>query len=138
MQEDGSLGFVGDTDSLGQAAYGDRGTYQGQVTLNNGGLVGSGKLNYLDAEIESGDIRFGVDSTTTTAEAFTLKRAVGAERSVPQVEGARVDVTFRPYGDSMIITPLESSNFQMYGEADRNFNGVLVLTPKAPAGKWDA
>ena len=96
IQEDGSLGFVGSTDSVTSATYGGRGSYEGEVTLNNDGLVGRGKLTYLEAEIEGEEIRFGVDSTTTTAESFVLKRSITDERSTPQVEGARVNVVFRP------------------------------------------
>ncbi|MCP9235200.1 hypothetical protein [Lewinella sp. JB7] len=134
VQDDGSLGFIGTTDSLGASAYGDRGTYSGQVTLNNSGLAGKGTLNYLEAEITSDDIRFGVDSTTTTSESFILNRTVTDERSVPQVEGSRVNVTFRPYGDSLVVVPAEGADFTLYGDADRSFDGTLVLTPTALQG----
>ncbi|CAH1000322.1 hypothetical protein LEM8419_01475 [Neolewinella maritima] len=134
VQEDGSLGFVGDTDSTGQAAYGDRGTYSGQLSLTNEGLSGSGKLNYLEAEIESSEITFGVDSTTTTTETFRLKRSVTAQREVPTVVGERVNVTFRPYGDSLIVSPVEGFPFQLFEENDHVFRGTLVLTPTALQG----
>ena len=134
VQEDGSLGFVGDTDSTGQAAYGDRGNYSGQLTLTNEGLSGSGKLNYLEAEIESPAITFGVDSTTTTTETFRLKRSITAKRSVPTVLGERVNITFRPYGDSLIIQPERGYPFELYEEGDHNFTGTIVLTPTALQG----
>ena len=134
VQDDGSLGFVGDTDSTGQAAYGDRGNYSGQLSLTNQGLSGSGKLNYLEAEIESSAITFGVDSTTTTTETFRLKRSVTDQRSVPTVVGDRVNVTFRPYGDSLIIQPERGYPFQLFEDNDHNFTGTLVLTPTALQG----
>ena len=134
VQDDGSLGFVGTTDSTGQAAYGDRGNYSGQVTLTNQGLTGSGKLNYLEAEIESSEILFGVDSTTTTTESFRLKRAVTAEREVPSVVGERVSVAFRPYGDSLVVTPEEGYPFQLYDEGAHTMTGTLVLTPETLRG----
>lgn len=134
IQEDGSLGFVTDTDSLGQGTYSERGTYAGQVTLNNQGLTGSGKLSYLEAEIESDDFVFGVDSTTTTTETFRLKQSVTADRSVPRVEGASVDIALRPYGDSLVVRPKEGADFKMFDELDKNFTGQLVLTPDALRG----
>ncbi|WP_420460360.1 hypothetical protein [Neolewinella sp.] len=134
VQEDGSLGFVGDTDSTGQAAYGDRGNYSGQLSLTNQGLSGSGKLNYLEAEIESPAITFGVDSTTTTTETFRLKRSITDRRSVPTVLGERVNITFRPYGDSLIIQPERGYPFELFEEGDHNFTGTLVLTPTALRG----
>lgn len=138
IQEDGSLGFVGETASEGQSAYG-RGTYTGQVSLNNGGLTGSGKLNYLEAEIESSDIRFGVDSTTTKTESFRLVESVTGDRRVPSVFGNRVSVTFRPYGDSLYVVPEEGATFKLFDDEDRQFDGSLVLTPAAlrGAGSFD-
>ena len=134
LQEDGSLGFVTDVDSLEGSTYGERGTYSGQVSLNNGGLVGSGTLNYLEAEISSAEIRFGVDSATTTAQSFRLKEGITDGRAVPQVDGATVDVTFRPYGDSLVVRPQEGSTFDMFGTGDHTFDGPLVLTPAALRG----
>ncbi|WP_157974253.1 hypothetical protein [Lewinella sp. IMCC34183] len=134
IQEDGSLGFVTEVDSLDGSAYGDRGSYTGQVTLNNGGLVGNGTLSYLEAEISSPDIRFGVDSATTTAQSFLLREGITGDRAVPRVEGATVDVTFRPYGDSLVVTPQEGSTFDLYGTGDHTFDGPLVLTPSALRG----
>jgi hypothetical protein len=130
VQEDGSLGFIGETDSLGASTYGDRGSYTGQVTLNNGGLKGRGKLDYLEAEIEGEEIVFGVDSTTTVAESFRLERSVTPERSVPAVIGQRVQVTFQPYGDSLSVRPDEGTDFEMFGDENRRFDGRLVLTPE--------
>lgn len=134
LQEDGSLGFVGKTDSLGQSAYGDRGSYTGELTLNNTGLIGKGKFDYLDAEIVGEEIVFGVDSTTTSAKAFRLNRSTDGERSVPDVIAQSVDVTFRPYGDSMVVRPLEDAKFEMYAGGDKTFDGTLVLTPEALRG----
>ncbi|NJB85391.1 hypothetical protein GGR26_001136 [Lewinella marina] len=134
IQEDGSLGFVTTTDSLGQMAYGDRGNYRGQVTLNNGGLVGNGTFSYLEAEITSPEIRFGVDSATTTAQSFVLQQSDDPARPVPQVEGQEVDVTFRPYGDSLVVTPREGGTFAIFGTGDHTFDGPLVLQPKALRG----
>ena len=133
VQEDGSLGFIGDTDSTGQSAYG-RGAYTGQITLTNEGLSGSGKLNYLEAEIESSAITFGVDSTTTTTESFRLQRAVTDKRAVPTVLGERVQVAFRPYGDSLVVTPEDGYPFQLFEENDHIMTGTLVLTPETLRG----
>ncbi len=133
VQEDGSLGFVGQTDTTGQSAYG-RGTYTGQVALNNGGLSGSGKLNYLEAEIESSDILFGIDSTTIKTESFRLVESETAERQVPSVFSDRVTVTFKPYGDSLVVVPDEGATFKLFDDEDRQFDGSLVLTPSALRG----
>ena len=134
IQEDGSLGFVAQIDSLPESMYGDRGEYTGEVTLNNGGLVGNGTLKYLEAEISSPNIRFGVDSATTTAESFLLNESVTDIRQVPQVEGEAVNVTFLPYGDSLAVSPQGGGRFNLFGTGDHTFDGTLVLTPEALQG----
>ncbi|THH41439.1 hypothetical protein [Neolewinella litorea] len=134
VQEDGSLGFVTSTDSVGQMAYGDRGTYTGEVTLNNSGLVGNGTFRYLEAEITSPEIVFGVDSATTVAQSFVLQESTDPARPVPQVVGQEVNVTFRPYGDSLVVTPRDGGTFNLFGTGDHRFDGSLVLQPKALRG----
>ncbi len=134
IQDDGSLGFVARIDSMPESMYGDRGAYQGEVTLNNGGLVGNGTLKYLEAEITSPNIRFGVDSATTTAQSFLLTESVTEARQVPQVEGEAVNVTFMPYGDSLAVSPQDGGRFNLFGTGDHTFDGTLVLTPEALRG----
>ncbi|WP_157975912.1 hypothetical protein [Lewinella sp. IMCC34191] len=134
IQEDGSLGFVARIDSMPESMYGDRGAYTGEVSLNNGGLVGDGTLRYLEAEITSPNIRFGVDSATTTAQSFVLNESVTDIRQVPDVRGETVNVTFMPYGDSLAVVPQEGETFDLFGTGDHTFDGTLVLTPEALRG----
>ena len=134
IQEDGSLGFVARIDTMPETMYGDRGEYTGEVTLNNGGLVGNGTLKYLEAEITSANIRFGVDSATTTAESFVLNESITEQRQVPQVRGEAVNVTFMPYGDSLAVSPQDNGRFELFGTGDHTFQGTLVLTPEALRG----
>ena len=134
IQDDGSLGFVARIDTMPETMYGDRGEYTGEVTLNNGGLVGNGTLKYLEAEITSENIRFGVDSATTTAESFLLNESITEARQVPQVEGQAVNVTFLPYGDSLAVSPQDDGEFNLFGTGDHTFKGTLVLTPDALQG----
>ncbi|PPK86525.1 hypothetical protein CLV84_3456 [Neolewinella xylanilytica] len=134
IQEDGSLGFIARIDTLPESMYGDRGAYTGEVTLNNGGLVGNGTLKYLEAEITSPNIRFGVDSATTTAQSFVLNESITENRQVPEVRGEVVSVTFMPYGDSLAVAPQDGGRFDLFGTGDHTFDGTLVLTPEALRG----
>ncbi|MTB50461.1 hypothetical protein [Lewinella sp. W8] len=142
IQEDGSLGFITETDENGQDTYGDRGNYRGEVILSNRGLEGKGRLSYLEAEIESEDLKFTPEQTTASARQFDLEETNTAEREVPQVRGREVNITFKPYGDSLLVQSVGEEAFDLFQQGEHTFNGELVLTPEALKGNgklgWSA
>ena len=131
IQEDGSLGFVTQTAKGGQAAYGEHGSYEGEVTLNNLGLAGKGRFTYLEANIDSEDLSFQLDRTTATSKSFELQETRAAGRKIPQVKGTEVSVEFKPYGDSLIVNSEADAPFEMFKTGEHQFQGGLVLTPEA-------
>ena len=142
VQEDGSLGFVTETEEGGQATYGGRGNYKGEIVLSNRGLEGKGKFKYLEAEIESEDLSFQLDRTTASARSFWLEEKVSGQREVPQVRGTEVNIEFKPYEDSLVVNSLKDAPFEMYKTGEHSFAGGLVLTPEALKGNgqldWSA
>jgi hypothetical protein len=134
IQEDGSLGFITKTNENGQATYGERGNYTGEVILSNRGLEGRGKLNYLEAEIESEDLKFTPEQTTASARQFNLEENITDEREVPRVRGREVNITFKPYGDSLLVQSVAEEPFDLFQRGEHTFNGELVLTPEALKG----
>ena len=131
IQEDGSLGFITQTAAGGQGAYGERGAYEGEVVLSNRGLEGKGKLTYLEANIESEDIRFELDKTRATSRSFALEETQEDGREIPQVKGSEVNIEFKPYGDSLLVNAAEDAPFEMFKSGEHQFQGGLVLTPEA-------
>ena len=142
VQEDGSLGFVTTTAEGGQGAYGERGNYEGEVSLSNRGLEGKGRFTYLEAEIDSEDLSFQLDRTTASAQTFALEETEAAGRAIPQVQGSEVNIEFRPYADSLIVNSAEDAPFAMFKAGQHQFDGGLVLTPEALKANgsliWDA
>ncbi len=142
IQEDGSLGFITQTPEGGQGAYGERGKYEGEVSLSNRGLAGKGHLTYLEAEIDSEDLSFQLDRTTATSESFELQETSTSGREIPQVKGTAVNVEFKPYADSLLVNSEADAPFEMFKAGEHQFQGGLVLTPEAlkANGKlsWDA
>ncbi|MBC6993448.1 hypothetical protein QWY85_16530 [Neolewinella lacunae] len=134
IQEDGSLGFITQTPEGGQGAYGDRGKYEGEVVLSNRGLEGKGRLTYLEANIDSEDLKFQLDKTTASARSFALEESVAGDRVVPQVSGTEVNIEFKPYGDSLIVNSVAEAPFAMFKAGGHEFDGGLVLTPEALKG----
>lgn len=142
VQEDGSLGFVTQTAEGGQAAYGDHGSYEGEVSLSNRGLGGKGRLTYLEANVDSEDISFQLDRATATSKSFALQETKASGREIPQVRATEVNIEFKPYGDSLIVNSMADAPFEMFKAGGHQFRGGLVLTPEAlkANGKlsWDA
>lgn len=139
VQEDGSLGFVTQTAEGGQATYGDRGNYQGEVVLSNRGLEGKGELRYLESDIISEDLKFGLKKTTGSSEQFALEESVEGSRVIPQVKASAVNIEFIPYGDSLVVRSAAEAPFEMFKAGAHELTGKLVLTPDAlrGAGKLD-
>ena len=141
VQDDGSLGFITQTKDGGQSTYGDRGNYEGEVVLSNRGLEGKGKLSYLEANIESEDLKFTPNRTTASARSFDLEESVADGRVVPQVRGTEVNIEFIPYGDSLVVNSAEDAPFDLFKAEAHRFDGGLVLTPEALKGNgtlgWD-
>ncbi|OAV44876.1 hypothetical protein [Lewinella sp. 4G2] len=142
IQEDGSLGFVTETPEGGQSTYEDRGNYEGELVLTNKGLKGTGKLSYLEANIESDNLDFRLDRTTASSNSFALEESAKDGRVVPQVAGTEVNVEFIPYGDSLVVEAAEGAAFDMFKAGDHQLEGTLVLTPEALKANgtldWDA
>ncbi|PHI20862.1 hypothetical protein CEQ90_05720 [Lewinellaceae bacterium SD302] len=141
LQDDRSLGFITDTDTDGTDMYGERGHYSGQISLNNSGLRGIGKLDYLGAVVEAEDFKFRLDNTTASARQFNLEEDRG-EKDHPQIRGQEVTIEWRPYADSLMINSSKETPFDMYQSGDHNFDGLLVLTPEGVKGtgklSWSA
>ncbi len=134
LQPDESLGFVTQTPSGGYPIYGDKGRYTGEISLNNAGFTGMGKLNYLSAEISSDDLVFMPNLMTGSADQFSLLQNKSA--NIPTVLGGDIKFALNPYSDSLEIRT-KGEPFKIYQEGDRNFSGTLVLTPEGLRGNGD-
>lgn len=137
--EDLSLGFVTETPEKGYPAYKGKGNYTGAISLSNKGLQGQGDLKYLNASINSEDIQFMPKQTLASAERFDLEEIRGGIE-VPQVRGEEVKIDWRPYRDSMYVTPRKEP-FALFKDNNHTFQGVMILTPDGLKGNglfdWD-
>lgn len=142
VQEDGSLGFISQIEDGGQMTYGERGNYEGEIVLSNRGLEGKGRLTYLEANIDSEDLKFTPEKATASAKSFALEESDSGDRVVPQVKGTEVNIEFIPYGDSLVVNSVEDAPFDLFKAGEHRFDGGLVLTPEALKGNgtlgWSA
>ncbi len=134
LQEDMSLGFVHELPPEGYEIYEGKGLYKGTLSLSNRGLLGKGSLAYLGATIASEDFAFRPHEMTSTAREFALEEDRNSEPPVPAAYGEEVSIQWKPLQDSLYIRSKEKP-FELFGHADRQLHGALVLTPGGLKGK---
>lgn len=134
QNHDQSLGFVSPTPKEGYPAYKGKGQYTGDLNLSNSGFLGRGVLQYLNASIEAEDIAFQPKRMIGSAKEFNLEENRGAGVEVPQAYGKDVAIDWRPYRDSLYITSVESTPFDIFKADGYNLDGRLILTPDGLKG----
>ncbi len=142
QEYDNSLGFTTKTPPGGFPAYnrkkGGVGTYNNNITLNGTGLLGNGKLNYINSSMESDSIVFLPEQMKAEARTFNIEeRRSGVE--YPEVNATDVFVDWAPYEDSMYIKS-DDVPFNFFNN-EKLLDGDLVLTPGGLYGSgtldWD-
>lgn len=128
VQADGSLGFEHEVEPSGYAAYGGKGGYKGQVSMNNSGLRGQGVLNYLSGTFESDDFIFYHDSTATRGTIGSIQSGETATASYPSVKMKKYAMRWYANLDSMVLRSAKDTPFEMY-DPKYNFDGMLALMP---------
>lgn len=138
--DDFSLGFISATPKEGYPVYKGKGNYTGKVNLSNKGLLGEGKLKYLGASVDAKEIRFKPQELLAKADQFNLEEDRTSVTKVPKVRGEEVNITWRPYRDSMYVDS-ETAPFKLFNKANHTLAGTLILTPGGLKGKglldWD-
>jgi len=140
LQEDGSLGMQVNSPEAGYAAYGDKGNFQGAVSLNNNGFTAEGTINYQGATLESDDIILKPQQLISTAHKFELEESEAAENEKPQVFGEQVAINWQPYKDSMYLS-VQEKGFKIFKDGNYTLRDLLILTPGGLKGRgifdWD-
>lgn len=138
VQRDLTLGFETVTPESGFEAYGGKGTYTSQITLNDAGLKGAGKIDYQSGQFWSQEIFFFPDSTLAIADTMYIAKTEGGV-ATPEVHSSNNPVAWEPYKDKMHIG-MTDQIFAMY-EDQTEFTGELILTNEGLTGggalDWD-
>lgn len=125
VQRDYYLGFLIETPAGGFPAYGGKGRYTSQVSLNSAGLRGAGELDYLTSHSASRDYLFLPDSALTVVDTFLVRE----EQGFPDVHNGRASMHWLPYADSMSVVTLKNGQpFRMYRD-EALMRGQLALRP---------
>ncbi len=131
LQKDYALGFERSTGEQGLPLYGTKAKFTDAITLNNRGLQGNGRMDYLTTSLMSKALVFTPDSTLGRAD--TLTNVASAEKlKVPQVEAGDVFVRLEPAQDVLRTEKLRKAMVMFDGEAD--LHGITDLTPQGMTG----
>lgn len=132
LQSDLSLGLIRETGPQGWPTYGGKGTFTSTVKLNNEGLHGDGKLDYLTSTSESDDYLFLPDSLSSDVKTFVNRKETLAKVEFPEVKGDAVKILWVPSKDYMNIYKKEN-DIAMYSNQSK-LNGDLQLKPLGLTG----
>ena len=126
VQRDYYLGFQVETPAGGYPAYGGKGTYNKNISLDHYGLKGSGDLDYLTSTTRSKNFLFLLDSMSATTDTFFVRE----EKGFPDIRGGKLTERWYPYADSMAVaTTAKGRPFRMYHD-DAQLRGRIDLMPK--------
>lgn len=132
VMDDYSLGFHQTLPSKGISVYDSQGTYYSDITLNNRGFHGNGKLKFMTSESESPDFYFYPDSLVADLTSFAIKEQRGSP-SFPEVTGEGVHQFWVPEKDSMSLQTLPGKEFVMFNSKSYH-SGNLELTSRGLFG----
>lgn len=131
LQPDYSLGFKFNAGPGGIPVYGGKGKLFADITLNNNGLRGSGKLNFLTSVTTSKDFKFYPDSMNTQSDEFVVNEQL-TDIQFPVVHSFKNYIHWLLSFNQMYINQGDNP-FQMYN-TETNLLGNLLLETKGLKG----
>lgn len=136
VQKDYSLGFTRVSGPDGYPVYKGKGTFYDTVNMSNRGLIGSGKIVYLNSHAYSKEFVFLPDSMNALADSYQIEEQMASEGvEYPKVEALNVKIHWEPYND-LWETEQTDSAIYMYDKRAKLFGG-LEFSPDGLTGWGD-
>ena len=134
LMDDFSLGFRVKTGDSGYPTYDGKATTVGDLTLNNSGFIGKGKLDYLTSTSTSDAFTYVPNEVFGTASTFTNEG--NKKANVPDATSSKVELSFSSKKDKLEVTTKEISIECFSKEAV--FKGLMRLEPTGMTANGDA
>lgn len=129
---DNSLGFAHAIPSTGYQLYSGDGLMTGNITMNNRGLRGEGKIDFLAASISSKDFVFYPDSVIARGNrAEIVEKQFGAVL-FPQASLSDFQMKWYPKEDKMQLKNLKAP-FDFYNSTAQ-MQGIVIISKNGVAG----
>lgn len=126
IQETNSLGFHMSIPEDGIELYEGRGMLFNNLSMDNRGLLGNGKVTHLTSETLSDEFRFFPDSMLTTASSFIIREDPGG--IYPELSSRDVRIKWNIPEEVWFAESTTGKNFEMFANGTV-LNGSLSLTP---------
>ena len=141
IMPDKSLGFKTSTPPEGYKIYAGKlretAIFYDSITLNNNGIRGNGKMEYLTGTFFGEDYIFFSDSVRTGKPGSSATIAPGNYKDIsyPSVKMEKYNLRWFVNQDSMILSSTDK-DFEIYNP-DVAFEGTMVLSPDGLYGNGD-
>lgn len=132
IMPDNSLGFKHKVPQDGYDLYGGKGKFFGTLSLDNNGIRGNGKIEYLSSVWQCNDFVFYQDSVLATGQQAKIKEATISDVYFPDVEIYDFEMKWDTKADSMHIINIKDP-FLLY-KKQLSLEGSLNITPKGLFG----
>lgn len=131
-QPDKSLGFEHIIPKKGYQLYNGDGKMTGGLTMNNRGLRGAGKIEYLAVNVSSHDFVFYPDSVITKGDRATISEKQFGSVMFPQASLPDYEMKWYPKQDQMKLKN-KGEPFNFY-DSTAQMRGTLTVSKEGVAG----
>jgi hypothetical protein len=132
VMPDYSLGFNSYTKDVGVPLYGDKAMFYDTIIMDNSGLHGSGRMEYMTSVTESEAMDFYPDSVVSLAKGFRINKQLDSVEYA-EVSAGNIRQKWLPDTNIMILSMIDEP-FTMYDSTAR-FEGNLQLSPEELVGE---
>ncbi len=131
-QPDKSLGFEHKIPKAGYQLYEGEGRMNGNLTMNNRGLRGSGTINYLAATVSANDFVYYPDSVTAKGTDASIEDKQFGDVAFPQALLTDFEMKWFPKKDEMRIKNIKAP-FSFY-DSSAQMQGTVVVSKTGVTG----
>jgi hypothetical protein len=131
---DFSFGFKRNMGRSGVPLYEGKGKYYDNIQLNNKGIRGNGRIDYLTGSFYSKDFIFYSDSVKAFAESGEIRFDELNHVTFPSVKMNKYEMRWLVHSDTMILKNNPDNLFEIY-DPNTSFTGELLLTNLGLKGK---
>lgn len=134
VQEDFSLGVNSFTDQNGLPLYGGKAMFYDTIRMDNSGLHGEGRMEYLTSVTESSEMDFFPDSVVSLTRSFKVKKLL-SQVEYADVEAGVTRQYWFPDSNLMEVNTIKDP-INMFDNTSA-LRGSLALSPAGMTGKGD-
>lgn len=133
IRSDYSLGFEHDIPPEGYQLYEGAGKLFNKLKMDNMGLRGNGRIDFLSTSLESEDFTFYPDSVVAQGEYVEVREEEHNGIIFPQASLKKYEMKWLPKKDSMYLKNVEEP-IHFYNET-ASLDGAAIITNKGVFGK---